>query len=163
MAWQGRPSFYSYSGDLAIGQRQNRPAASGPKGGLFPTPADKWGRVERPCVSNHHISMPSFFHSDILALKTLVIQNHIAHLTLSLEPPIPGPPIPVFAIWGFTQMTGREWGSWVAPGCPLAQTDTSTHQSMWVTQIPESQKEGEPQAELLGLNWTTELLSQTKC
>lgn len=32
---------------------ETKPAiASGPKGGLFPTPADNWGWVERPCVSN---------------------------------------------------------------------------------------------------------------
>lgn len=125
-----------------LSQRQNRPAAWGPKGGLFPIPSDNWGWVERPCVSNHYISTPSFFHGDILALWTLVIRNHVAHLTLSLEPPIPAPPPLVFAVWGSTAGGEEGAGSLGALGCPVAQTDISTHRSHGVTQIPEFQKVG---------------------
>lgn len=33
--------------------------------------------------------MPSFVHGDVLALWTFMIQNHVAHTALSLEPPSP--------------------------------------------------------------------------
>lgn len=117
------------------------PSYIGPTSGLFPTSTDNRVQVERPCVSSHYVPTPSFFHGDILALLTLVIQNHLTYLALSLD----NPPNPCHhRLWYFLseipqQVRRRGRGSLRAPRSPQHKNFyllvSLNHSNPW---IPES-------------------------